>query len=239
MGACAGARGGGPGDPGATGGHGGASGVSGLVKLTWWRQSSAPGAASVRKAPVRRGCGSSGAGPVIPVRDQVMTFREFSSAHPLTFPASGVSVPDMAPARVRGCAGSRCSAGAPPFRQADARRRRSGPRKATSRRPITVRLRGKSCPAGGSDILRNGRRGVVARALRDPQQADVGTKTRSAGRVRPTERRPSRARTIAARRRPSDVGPPSCGGTFPSRAARPGAVEHRNREKGGPTWTSS
>ena len=37
------------------------------------------------------------------------------------------------------------------IRQADASRRRNGPRKATSRRPITVRLRSKSCPAGGPD----------------------------------------------------------------------------------------
>src|SRR4051812_27844214 len=83
----------------------------------------------------------------------------------------------MTPARVRGCAGSR------PARLADASRRRNGPRKATSRRPITVRLRGKTCPVGGSDVLRTGRRVVVARAPRGPQQADVGTKTRSAGRV--------------------------------------------------------
>src|SRR5215475_15889960 len=90
----------------------------------------------------------------------------------------------MAPARVRGCAwpGYPQSAGSL-RRLADASRRRNGPRKATSRRPITVRLRGKSCPAGGPDVLRPGRRGVVAEALRDPQQADVGSKTRSARRV--------------------------------------------------------
>src|SRR5512139_6178 len=87
----------------------------------------------------------------------------------------------MAPARVRGCAGSLET------RLADASRRRSGPRKATSRRPITVRLRGKSCLDGGSDIIRAERRALVAKAPRDPQQADVGTKTRSAGRVPPTE----------------------------------------------------
>ena len=56
----------------------------------------------------------------------------------------------MAPARVRGCAGPLALRGAAD-RQADASRRRNGPRKATSRRPITVRLRSKSCPAGGPD----------------------------------------------------------------------------------------
>ena len=88
----------------------------------------------------------------------------------------------MAPARVRGCAGALAPREAA-ARQADASRRRNGPRKATSRRPITVRLRSKSCPAGGPDGRRPGRRGVVAAPLRDPQQADVGSKTRSAGRV--------------------------------------------------------
>jgi hypothetical protein len=72
-----------------------------------------------------------------------------------------------------------------PWLQADASRRRNGPRKATFRRPITVRLRSKSCPAGGPDGHRSGRRGVVATVLRDPQQADVGSKTRSAGQVPP------------------------------------------------------
>src|SRR5215471_10496589 len=93
----------------------------------------------------------------------------------------------MALARVRGCAGQALrTAGAAggPFRQADASRRRNGPRKATSRRPITVRLRGKSCPDGEYLVPRPGRRAVVAtERLRTPQQADVGAKTRSAGRV--------------------------------------------------------
>jgi hypothetical protein len=61
-----------------------------------------------------------------------------------------------------------------PARQADASRRRSGPRKATSRRPITVRLRGKSCPAGGPDGLRNGRRGVVAGSAARPSAGGCG-----------------------------------------------------------------
>src|SRR5690606_16753588 len=93
---------------------------------------------------------------------------------------------DMAPARVRGCVGRLLLAEAP-RRQADASRRLNGPRKATCRRPITVRLRRKTCLGEGPDALRAGRRGVVAitRTLRprDPRQADVGTKTRSAGRV--------------------------------------------------------
>ena len=69
--------------------------------------------------------------------------------------------------------------------QADASRRRNGPRKATSCRPITVRLRSKSCPAGRPDAARAGRRAVVAQRPRTSQQADVGSKTRSAGRVPP------------------------------------------------------
>src|SRR5690349_503682 len=87
----------------------------------------------------------------------------------------------MAPVRVRGCAGPTPSRS--PAWLADASRRRNGPRKATLGRLITVRLRGKSCPPGGPDVPRKRRRAVVASELRTPQQADVGTKTRSAGRV--------------------------------------------------------
>src|SRR5690606_37772520 len=86
----------------------------------------------------------------------------------------------MAPVRVRGCAEPGL-----PAPLADASRRRNGPRKATFRRLITVRLRGKSCLPGGPDVPRQERRAVVATELRNPQQADVGTKTRSAGRVPP------------------------------------------------------
>src|SRR5487761_1084614 len=97
----------------------------------------------------------------------------------------------MALARVRGCAVQAlrpAGAAGGTFRQADASRRRNGPRKATSRRPITVRLRGKSCLDGEYLVPRPERRAVVARErLRTPQQADVGAKTRSAGRV-PTTR---------------------------------------------------
>jgi hypothetical protein len=101
----------------------------------------------------------------------------------LTFGHYAASVRVMAPARVRGCVGQVSpSPGYPPW-QADASRRRNGPRKATSRRLITVRLRSKSCPAGGPDVPRAGRRAVVAQLPRNPQQADVGSKTRSAGRV--------------------------------------------------------
>src|SRR5690349_20898940 len=124
----------------------------------------------------------------------------------------------MTPARVRGCAESQ------PARQADASRRRNGPRKATSRRPITVRIRGKTCPAGGSDVLRTGRRAVVARALRDPQQADVGTKTRSAGRVFPLCHVRHGDRVLG-------TGSVEPGGPVP------GALEYR--EEGVPKWTSS
>ena len=65
----------------------------------------------------------------------------------------------MAPARVRGCAGVAGRGLRAVLRQADASRRRNGPRKATPRRPITVRLRSKSCPDGGPDGRRPGRRG--------------------------------------------------------------------------------
>src|ERR1700722_14585262 len=94
----------------------------------------------------------------------------------------------MALARVRGCAGqalrAALAAGGSPW-QADASRRRNGPRKATCRRPITVRLRSKSCPAGEHkafpDLREKGSSGHGR--PRTPQQADVGSKTRSAGRV--------------------------------------------------------
>src|ERR1700722_15543913 len=68
----------------------------------------------------------------------------------------------MAPARVRGCVGLAVPQTGRPARLADASRRLNGPRNATSRRRITVRLRDKTCPAGRSDISRYGRRAVVA-----------------------------------------------------------------------------
>lgn len=93
--------------------------------------------------------------------------------------------PGMAPVRVRGCAGDEARGNTDEqFRQAEARRRRNGPRKATFRRPITVRLRGKSCPAEGPDVPHGREKGSSReQERRPPQQADVGTKTRSAGRV--------------------------------------------------------
>lgn len=93
--------------------------------------------------------------------------------------------PGMAPVRVRGCAGDEARGNTDErFRQAEARRRRNGPRKATFRRPITVRLRGKSCPAEGPDVPHGREKGSSrGQERRPPQQADVGTKTRSAGRV--------------------------------------------------------
>ena len=91
----------------------------------------------------------------------------------------------MAPVRVRGCAGGRAPGNTVEhLRQADARRRPNGPRKATFRRPITVRLRGKACPAEGPDVPHGREKGSSREQGRQPpQQADVGTKTRSAGRV--------------------------------------------------------
>src|SRR5215469_162061 len=80
----------------------------------------------------------------------------------------------MAPARVRGC-----TAGAFPLagrlsRQADASRRRNGPRKATYRRLITVRLRSKSCPARRPDVSWAGRRAVVAQVAASPSAGGCG-----------------------------------------------------------------
>ena len=71
----------------------------------------------------------------------------------------------MAPVRVRGCV-VRDSSDRGPVRQADASRRRNGPRKddrtVSVRRLITERLRSKSCPAGRSDSFLSGRGPVVA-----------------------------------------------------------------------------
>jgi hypothetical protein len=83
----------------------------------------------------------------------------------LTFRPTATSVRDMAPVRVRGCSGPTLEGVS--VWLADASRRRNGPRKATLGRPITVRLRGKSCLPGGSDISRKERRAVVAKS-REP-----------------------------------------------------------------------
>src|ERR1700751_5488609 len=101
----------------------------------------------------------------------------------------------MALARVRGCAGQAlrtASAAGGPLRQADDSRRGNGPRKAISCRLITVRLRVKSCLDGEYLVPRPERRAVVATERpRTPQQADVGSKTRSAGRVATTRSLPA------------------------------------------------
>src|SRR6202161_1806291 len=79
----------------------------------------------------------------------------------------------MALARARGCAGR----GSPPghhVRQADASRRRNGPRKATYCRLITVRLRSKSCLAGRYRVSRVGRRAVVAKEAANLSAGECG-----------------------------------------------------------------
>src|SRR5215471_5029812 len=117
----------------------------------------------------------------------------------------------MALARVRGCAGqalhaARVAGGS--TWQADASRRRNGPRKATSRRLITVRLRGKSCPAGEYRVPRLREKGSSGHGRpRTPQQADVGSKTRSAGRV-PTHYRSSTVGGGSRWKSPSRAGTP-------------------------------
>src|SRR5215469_9871785 len=80
----------------------------------------------------------------------------------------------MAPVRVRGCARSPALIAGQTASLADASRRQSGPRKATCRRPITVRLRSKSCPTGGSDVLWVGRRVVVAQVAASPSAGECG-----------------------------------------------------------------
>ncbi len=95
----------------------------------------------------------------------------------------------MAPAWVRGCAERGLLS---PATQADASRRRNGPRKDWRRpdgidvRPITVRLRSKSCARTESELGRKGSRVNADVKRRHLLQASVGSKTRSAGRVSPT-----------------------------------------------------
>ena len=89
----------------------------------------------------------------------------------------------MAPARVRGCAGHRPTGDA---QLTDASRRRNGPRKDietgfTAQCLITVRLRSKSCPAGGLYGRRSRELGERWGNPRHLLQANVGSKTRSAG----------------------------------------------------------
>jgi len=91
----------------------------------------------------------------------------------LTFTLRRTSVHGMALARARGCAGSRLRSRGP-APQADASRRQNGPRKATSRRLITVRLRGKSCPSWGHRVSRVGRRAVVAIVAANPSAGGCG-----------------------------------------------------------------
>ena len=90
----------------------------------------------------------------------------------------------VTPARVRGCALAMVPFAGSTREQADASRRQSGPRKATLCRSITVRFRSKPCL---SDLLghweKGGSRDTPARVRRDLQQANVGSKTRSAVRV--------------------------------------------------------
>src|SRR5580658_10860775 len=105
---------------------------------------------------------------------------------PLTFTLRRASVHDMALARARGCA----SCGSLPGHhagQADASRRRNGPRKATSRRPITVRLRSKSCPAPGYRVPGTGRRAVVAQGREPLSRRMWGRRPGRPGECRPRE----------------------------------------------------
>jgi hypothetical protein len=93
----------------------------------------------------------------------------------------------VTPARVRGCAPESVPVVGAAREQADASRRQSGPRKATLCRSITVRFRSKSCLDSAyicAELWEKGSSRVIpARVRRDPQQANVGSKTRSADRV--------------------------------------------------------
>src|SRR6476620_9409065 len=98
----------------------------------------------------------------------------------------------MAPVRVRGCVDQALLARGWPYRQADASRRRNGPRKSDGvarrlRLTITERLSSKSCPDREPDVLDHREKvssGMSSGSeLRPPQQASVGSKTRSDGRV--------------------------------------------------------
>ena len=100
---------------------------------------------TAKSVPLRRVISATGNGAAYLPRRASSLVRSWT----FSCPAANVV---MAPVRVRGCAGLKSLSAGPSARLADASRRRSGPRKATSRRPITVRLRSKS-HAGGSDIL--------------------------------------------------------------------------------------
>jgi len=97
--------------------------------------------------------------------------------------AGQASVGSMAPARVRGCAGQGFPlAAGSPARQADASRRRNG----HVRRLVVDRSRcGLEVSPAPREIrcLPDREKGDSGNRPRIPQQADVGTKTRSAGRV--------------------------------------------------------
>ncbi|GAA3673201.1 hypothetical protein GCM10022237_36030 [Nocardioides ginsengisoli] len=88
----------------------------------------------------------------------------------------------MESARVRGCV---AQAGREPsqVRQADASRRRNGPRKPALGSVSTVRLSRKSCLGPDVRYVRLREKVSSGKELREPQQASVGAKTRSAGRT--------------------------------------------------------
>src|SRR6478735_2662372 len=90
----------------------------------------------------------------------------------------------MESVRVRGCVVGTPRYYREPGRQADASRRQSGPRNHAltgvgSRCGLVV----SPASAPSPDATTVGRRSVVASKLREPQQAIVGSKTRSAGRT--------------------------------------------------------
>jgi hypothetical protein len=83
----------------------------------------------------------------------------------------------MAPTEVRDCVADQFFEVG--LVQADASRRQNGPRK-TSQSLSTVRFRSKSCLAGNPDDYLQREKVISGKKLRGLQQADVGSKIRSA-----------------------------------------------------------
>ena len=136
----------------------------------------------------RRGWRSRGSRPWRPPRRRrPEAGRRIVRTTPFVATATSTSVSCMESVRVRGCVGETPRDTGASRRQADASRRRNGPRK----RPLPSRSGRRSrcgldvspAPAPSSDAAAAGRRSVVAEKLREPQQAIVGSKTRSAGRT--------------------------------------------------------
>ena len=166
------------------------------------RSSASPPSPSPRGGVRRRRGGAGAPEPPQPIGG-LRTTREGARSVPRSLP----SVPRcayrlvMESVRVRGCVvGARRRVRTSP-RQADASRRRNGPRKPAPGPVITVRLSRQSCLGPDVRYVRPRERAGSGNKLRKPQQAGVGTKTRSAGRTPPFRARFARACRAACQRR--------------------------------------